>query len=282
MGCINEYSGELQDISRVRGLLEVALGCDLRDFGPKEIFFAVPQSLAYRTAFEVPADLQRASIDELLATYAAKLPGDLDSLVVDAYAHEPDFVNRRSVMILAARRNAIETYARLLEGREWLIGGITTAEIARFNLWNTFQPEVATQVVFVCSADNHSRELSLWDRGVLVASDTRCWLQGDKVSEDLAKDIKQLSAQHSRTGSPPESVLLGGALCELIELQDRIRSDCGINCWVSQPLLRAIQTTRGQNYDHNNIRLMEDAVGVIAPKLRTPGAAYRKRRHGVY
>jgi len=231
------------------------------------------------------------SLERLLDENVADLPGDRSSLVFDAYTNAPQPGEARAVMVLAARRVAIEAYTRLFGEDMWCIGGVTTGEVARFNRWNLQQPEVGERVVLVCGADSESRELSTWSRGVLTASDTRYWRYRGRVAggahqgvadylgennELLAQDIMASIERQRSAGEPVESVCLGGALRGRSNLRDRIKAASGVDCllstnrglFVSAPSLGVVRSNESSE-EASDSGLYDDAIGAIAPVIAT-------------
>ena len=289
VGCINEDSGAIEDSN----LLQQAMGSvpciNRRNLRQGGVFLVVPQLLCYRTAFVVPPERSSVSLQRLLDENIADLPGDRSSLLVDAYAHVPRPGESRAVMVLAARRAAIEAYTRLFGDDVWCIGGITTGEVARFNRWKVQYPEVGSKVVLVCGADAESRELSVWNRGVLTASDTRYWRPRGRViggarrggvehlseqPETLVRDIMSILERQRNSGTQVECLCLGGAFREHKDLRERISMASSITCHVStnRGLFAPIIPlgTGGEDALSGEVGqsgLFDDAIGAIAPKM---------------
>lgn len=303
VGCINEDSGTIEDSNTLQGAL-AGLSC----LSPKRlsvgsVFLVVPQLLCYRSAFMASPALRSAPMDQLVAECVADLPGDRRSLIIDAYAHEPSVGDSRAVMVVAARRSAIEAYTRLFSGCLWSIGGITTGEIARFNRWRLQRPEMTSRVTLVCASDVDSRELSVWDNGVLTASDTRYWRKRSRLRgrnsmgtqdgvgdtpEMLVRDILACIDKQRSLGRPVESVLFGGALRKREDLHTAVSSTSGIPYDVSTGTLgpghegspSALHRSRTACEDDGG--LYDDAVGAIAPGISQMGVRWRRTENGLY
>jgi hypothetical protein len=289
VGCINENSGALEDSEMLRDVIHSIPGTVLHHREDGEIFVVIPQLLCYRTSFVAPAGFAQASIKEILAAHPIELPGDRSSLVVDASAHAVSIAGARAVMVMAARRSSVEAYARLFKDREWCLGGMTTGEIARYNRWRLQCRSLSSDVALVCSADIDSQELSLWDRGVLIASDTRCWYQRERRSFDgnvdtekplgattdrIAKAVANMIERANAVARPITQILFGGSLTNLRQLHERVHRLTGIQYEVSQRVDRYMKITQPTD-DLCGLRiqgaqeqgLFDDALGAIAPQI---------------
>jgi hypothetical protein len=303
VGCINEDSGAIEDSNTLQAALASLPCMNPKQLGLGAVFLVVPQLLCYRTAFTASPALRHAPVDQLIAECVSDLPGDRSSLVVDAYAHEPSIGDHRSVMVVAARRSAIEAYTRLFAGCVWCLGGVTTGEIARFNRWTLQRPDVSARVVLVCTSDVDSRELSVWDRGVLTASDTRYWRQRSRIGgrastgmqsgpgdnrDMLTRDILTVIEKQSNVGRPVESVLFGGTLRKREDLQLAVSRASGVPYDVSVDRLCASQTgstnksLQLESMPKEDNGLYDDAVGATAPKISQFLVRQRRKWNGLY
>lgn len=289
VGCIHENSGVVEDSETLRKVMQSTPVKWIHHGLGVEISVVIPQVCCYRAAFVVPTGLEHASMKDILASYPLDLPGDSGSLVVDSSAHAVSTNGERSVMVLAARRSSLETYAQLFKGREWCLSGITTGEIARYNLWRLQYPELDTQVVLVCSADTDSQEFSMWNRGVLVASDTRYRYQRarsqsdcdsgageifDTATDQLEQELIRMIERAQITGRPIERILLGGALRHDLHLQERLGRLTRIPSENSTRVDRYMRIGReigdGCSFEvdgAHKVGLFDDVLGAIAPSV---------------
>jgi hypothetical protein len=300
VGCINEHSGAIEDSGMLQEAMHSIPSKFLQHGGSGDIFMVIPQLLCYRTSFIVPKRLEQASMREILAAHPVDLPGDRSSLIVDASAHPVGTNGDRAVMVLAARRSSLEAYARLFKEQECSLGGIITGEIARYNRWRLQWPGVSSRVALICSADTDSQELSLWDRGVLTASDTRYWYQrepsrlegnvhAEKINgastERLAQEITHMIDRARTVARPIEQILLGGALRNHKHLQELIHKSTGIQCETSQHVdnyMKLLQETDERSrYLMQGLQepgVFDDALGAIAPRVLSLHAKIRRWR----
>jgi hypothetical protein len=303
VGCINEDSGLIEDSRTLQEAIESVPCIAPESCGDGRVFLVVPQLLCYRTACVVPSVLQNATIEQLLTHCSADLPGDRNSLIVDAYAHHPTPREERSVMIVAARRNAIEAYVRLFAGWVWCIGGITTGEVSRLNRWRLQRSDIASEIVLVCSSDVDFFELSVWDRGVLMASETQYRRQRtrrvsqpygssnanfDGAQEVVARDILSVLARQRDLGRPIARVLYGGALCERYELHAAVQNASGTPYDVSTGRGCLNVTGQKSRLDEGDAApgsgrgLFDDAVGAVIPRLLSTRGRCRRKVNGLY
>lgn len=304
-GSINESSGAIEDSAKLRDALRWGLSVIDGQRGVGALSIVVPSPLCYSTSFFAPGYLRHATHSELKVAYPVDLPGDSASLLVDLHAGQPNSHGERSVMLLAARRSAIEGYMRLFEGREWLIGVITTGAVARFNRWKLQHDTVSSQVALICSTDADARELSVWDRGVLVASESRGWGNRSRawVSESargssrdaertaaVASEIVTIIKQRSQTERPIECVLFGGGLRTCRQLHEQIARATGILCEASAAVV-AVQSmelsssispsAKCQIHSHEQDTdrgEFDDVIGSLAPTIVALRAKKRRAR----
>lgn len=289
VGCIHDNSGILENYGVLYDLLQSIPLTSLHSRRGVEISLVIPQPLCFRVAFSVPTGLEHAPIEEIIAAYPIDLPGDPASLVVDSCAHSVGVKGARSVMVMAARRSSIESYARLFKDREWCLNSITTGEVARYNRWRLQYPAINSQVALICSLDANSYEFSLWDRGVLLASDTRYWSQhershrdvvtqeekdSDVASDQIAREIIKMIERARSTTKPVELILLGGELRHYSSLCESLYQSTGIPCAKAAPVERYMMITKetvdGGSVGINGVQeigLFDDALGAIAPRI---------------
>lgn len=298
VGCINEDSGAVEDSSALEQAMRAVPCINRRYFRQGSVFLVVPQLLCYRTAFIVPAKYSSAPLQRLIEENVADLPGDRSSLIVSAYTHDPRRGEPQRVMVIAARRLAIEAYTRLFGGDAWCIGGITTGEVARFNRLRLHWSELDSKVALVCGADTESWELSVWNRGVLLASDTRYWRERDRAAcggkrvnvenldeqfEHIARAIiKSIESQRDSL-MPVECVCFGGLLRERKDLQERISAMSGVAHHTSTTGSLFAGATR-EDVGRDSMRsraiddngLFDDAIGAIAPMMGALRGRWRR------
>jgi hypothetical protein len=298
VGCINEQSGAIEDSGMLQAVMRSIPTGALHCGGYGEIFMAVPQLLCYRTSFVVAPGLAQASMREILAAHLNDVPGDRSSLVVDASAHEVAAGGVRTMMVLAARRTSLEAYVRLFQDREWCLGGITTGEIARYNRWTLQSRGLSCRVALICSADTDSQEFSVWDRGILIASDThysyqreRGRLDGNVITgrsidaqiDQIAQQVTKMIERTRTAARPIENILLGGALRNHPQLHESIHRLTGIPCEASQQIDRYMkilhETEKNSCFlmqEKSELGFFDDALGTIAPRVFSQQA----RRNG--
>jgi hypothetical protein len=301
VGCINRNSGAIEDLSALQDAMKVSGSLYLHERRCLELFVVIPQMLCYRAFFAVPADLACASLKDVLVQYPLELPGDRSMLVTAAHAHAPCKDRTRSAMVLAARSSALEEYVRLFQGLEWSLSGITTGEIARYNRWHLQRPGISSQVVLMCSSDTDSYELSVWDCGVLIASESRRFEQGERARgpgnavgsqplgahrEQLAHDISALIDRYRELERPIEVIVFGGGLSRERELLDSLSGSSGASCEVSCEVDRYMQildrsaTGCGPGLRNTTaLGLFDDAIGAIAPRMLSVNAKIHPRRN---
>jgi hypothetical protein len=295
VGCINESSGAIEDSATLRDVLHTLPQRPLNQVREGGVFLVIPQLLCYRTSFVVPAELAKAPVAEIIKSYPIDLPGDRTSLIFDGYAHGVNLDGPRSVMVIAARRSSLQSYCRLFEDLQWCLGGITTGEIARYNRWRLQCPKLDSQVALVCSADIDSRELSLWDRGVLVASDTRHWYQRaqnrltrslgakkaidtrnciDVPTDQLAREVAEMIKRAVTLTRPIERILCCGILSNHPQFQEVVQGLTDIRCETSQGVNRymtvSADTGEGSGFrvqDSQGLGIFDDVLGAIAHRV---------------
>ena len=288
VGCINEDTGAIEDFQALKAVMREMPCIESQSYGIGGVFMVVPQLLCYRSTAAVPVALRDAPVDRILAECISEVPGDREALIVSAHAHDCSKSSQRSIMVVAARRDAIEAYARLFTERLWSVGGITTGEVARFNRWIMQRPDTRDETVVVCSADVDSREVSVWDRGVLIESDARYTRRGSRMTartqeahgnapaDDVAaasRAIIDTIQRQEKCGRRVSRVLCGGDLCAQFDLHSAVSQTSGVVCEASsgRSCLGVFAMASKSALDNLSIaperQIFDDALGAVIPKL---------------
>lgn len=273
-GCINDHSGIIEDYSKLKAALVGLAGLNWDLLGVGEVSIILPPFLCYHTVFSVPGHLKQASTDAILAEYPLELPGDRDSLIVAAHSHEPDQLQDRTVMLVAARQSVIADYVRLFAGYEWAIDVVTTGEVARFNRCALDRSRLKGEVALVCSCNDDHYEFSVWDRGVLVASNTRRRDRAERSEDDLngvslSSEVLAILRREDLSKRPITVVLLCGALRGCRKLQSEISEASEVSCLVSPDIesickLETALTPEQANMSASGV--FDDVTGVALKK----------------
>ncbi|MFO0415699.1 MAG: hypothetical protein ACK5Y6_00285 [Pseudomonadota bacterium] len=190
VGCLDEGTGRVEDPLRLADALRGIPLFNGEERSPKLVHLVVPKQLCFTNTITAPASAWRLSSGAFLHKYRAALPGDPAALIVDLHREAVTDGGARRVMLVAAKRDALAGYIRVVAGLDHEVTSVTTGEIARYNLAYAGDPEVAKRCAFIAALEVGRAEVAIWDRGLLVASDD---LSVAEASFEAGFNIAQLA-----------------------------------------------------------------------------------------
>ncbi len=284
-GCINEHSGVIEDPSKLKAALIGVKDLSWDKLGVGAVSLIVPPLLCFRSSFCVPERFREASTDRILSDCPLELPGNRDALIVAAHSHDPKEANDRMLMLIAARQSVIADYVGLFAGYEWAIDVITIGEISRFNRYALYRSQLKREVALVCSCNDDFYEFSVWDRGVLVASDTRKRSRTKRHEYDLDEiplnsAILKIIERQRASELPITFVLFGGGLRGCHELQGAISAATKVTCGRSPEMesIFNLETALAPEAAYMSASgLLDDLTGVVMQSQRSQIGRRRSR-----
>jgi hypothetical protein len=294
VGCLDEATGRVEDPLR---LTEALRGIPLfngEERSPKLVHLVVPRQLCFTNTISAPASAWKLSSGAFLHKYRAALPGDPAALIVDLHREAVTDGGARRVMLVAAKREALASYIRVVAALDHEVTSVTTGEIARYNLVYASEVDVAKRCVFIAALETSRSEVAIWDRGLLVASDD---LYGDKArlnraepiaSEGYAARTQRLVGELRRAvrrglglGFGSDLIWLSGALKSPIALESGAASD-GLFEGLESRATRIERVFKSAGVDGVSARIaggeFDDALGALLP-FTTPNSGIRWREH---
>jgi hypothetical protein len=226
VGCIDERSGRVEDSRRCVQALEVVPVLRPGRLHYCRISLALPRVCSYTISWRVEGLGRPLRFDEIRDRYACQLPGKQDALCIDIHQRLDPSSGDARVMLVAVRRDLLESYLRLLMHPRCHVVCVTTEEIARFNLAVQSDYGLYDQNILVARLDKEHAEISHWDQGILMGG---CVVESQQAALGFGSEsrLEQYPhpLRHTKEVKKPTAELVAtvqGMLAEGVERGRRI------------------------------------------------------------
>jgi hypothetical protein len=292
-GCINELTGEVEDPSFIVSffksiqLQERLRASSLLSLKP-DISLILPAAVCYHVNIPIDEGDRILDTPALLRKYSRSLPGDVTKLILSGYASAKDLAVKANgeLSVFAARERAVRGYIRLFEEHLVQVVSVLPPQVARYNrILHEFPASASGRILNIHIAP-YGGEISLWDCGVMISSESRAesmqryHREGSKGvavefiaehPEAVEREVLRFLEKAEIRGRNPSEVFITGEPPRSADLSKILRSRLLVPVRLAKAqgdLLGYKSSIARNQIAAEDTEAFADLLGVIRPKYR--------------